>query len=56
MLIRSMKCFSMLFPRTIKRGKNDKIGALDPLTGKLYTSPQDDENLLTVVYSDKFDA
>ena len=39
-----------------QRGKNDKIGALDPLTGKLYMSPQDDETLLSVVYSDKFDS
>mgnify|MGYP004701645989 FL=1 len=43
-------------PENYQRRKNDKIGALDPLTGKLHTSPQDDDNLLTVVYSDKFDA
>jgi len=43
-------------PENYQRRKNDKIGALDPLTGKLYTSPQNDDNLLTVVYSDKFDA
>lgn len=42
-------------PENYQRRKNDKIGALDPLTGKLYTSPQDDDNLLTVVYTDKFD-
>lgn len=42
-------------PKNFQKGKNDKIGALDPLTGKLYTSPQNDENLLTVVYNDKFD-
>lgn len=41
-------------PENYQRRKNDKIGALDPLTGKLYTSPQNDDNLLTVVYSDKF--
>lgn len=45
-----------LVPQNYHRRKNDKIGALDPLTGKLYTSPQDDDNLLTVVYSDKFDS
>jgi len=42
-------------PEGYQRRKNDKIGALDPLTGKLFTSPQGDDNLLTVVYSDKFD-
>lgn len=42
-------------PMNYQRGRNDKIGALDPLTGKLYTSPQDDERLLTVVYNDSFD-
>jgi len=39
-----------------QKRKNDKIGALDPLTGKLYLTPQDNEALLPVVYSDKFDA
>lgn len=43
-------------PKNYHRGRNDKVGSLDPLTGKLYLSPQGDENLLTVVYSDKFDA
>jgi hypothetical protein len=42
-------------PKGYQKKKNDKIGAIDPLTGKLYLSPQDDENLLTVVYNDKFD-
>jgi ATP-dependent helicase YprA (DUF1998 family) len=42
-------------PNNYQRRRNDKLGALDPLTGKLYTSPQNDDNLLTVVYSDKFD-
>lgn len=42
-------------PMNYQRGKNDKIGALDPLTGKLYISPQDSENLLAVVYNEKFD-
>jgi len=44
-----------IVPKNYRRGKNDKIGALDPLTGKLYISPQDDESLLTVVFNDKFD-
>ena len=44
-----------IVPKNYQRGKNDKIGALDPLTGKLYITPQDDESLLTVVYNDKFD-
>jgi len=42
-------------PQNYQKHKNDKIGALDPLTGKLYTSPRDDENLLKVVFSDKVD-
>jgi len=42
-------------PLNYQRRKNDKIGSLDPLTGKLYISPQTDESLLTVVYSEKFD-
>jgi len=44
-----------IVPKNYQRKKNDKIGALDPLTGKLYASPQNDANLLAVVYSDKFD-
>jgi len=44
-----------IVPKNYQRGKKDKIGALDPLTGKLYISPQDDESLLTVVYNDEFD-
>lgn len=44
-----------IVPKNYHRGKNDKIGTLDPFTGKLYTSPQDDESLITVVYNDKFD-
>lgn len=43
-------------PENYHRNKNDKIGALDPLTGKLYTSPQDNNDLINVVYSEKFDA
>lgn len=42
-------------PKNYQKRKNEKIGALDPLTGKLYTSPQNDENLLTVIYNDKFE-
>ena len=42
-------------PDNYQKGKNDEIGALDPFTGKLYTSPQDDDTLLPVVYSKKFD-
>lgn len=41
-------------PQNYQKGKNDKIGALDPLTGKLYLSPQSGESLLTVIYN-KFD-
>ncbi|OXS27175.1 MAG: DEAD/DEAH box helicase [Acetobacterium sp. MES1] len=44
-----------IVPKNYQRGKNDKVGVLDPLTGKLFISPQDDESLLTVVYNDKFD-
>ena len=44
-----------IVPNNYHRGKNDKIGALDPFTGKLYIAPQNDERLLTVVYNDKFD-
>lgn len=44
-----------IMPENYQKRKNDKIGALDPLTGKLYLSPRDDETLLPVVYSDKFD-
>ncbi|MEF2247310.1 DEAD/DEAH box helicase [Paenibacillus sp. IITD108] len=42
-------------PEGYQKRKNDKIGALDPLTGKLYTSPQSDDKLLTIVYHEKFD-
>lgn len=43
-------------PKNYQRGRNDKVGSLDPLTGKLYLSPQAGENLLKVIYNDKFDA
>jgi ATP-dependent helicase YprA (DUF1998 family) len=42
-------------PENYQKRRNDKIGALDPYTGKLYISPQDNDDLLTVVYNDKFD-
>lgn len=41
--------------KNYQRGKNDQVGALDPLTGKLYLSPQDDESLLTVIYTTDYD-
>jgi ATP-dependent helicase YprA (DUF1998 family) len=44
-----------VIPKNYQKRKKDKIGALDPLTGKLYTSPQNDEKLLIVIYNDKFD-
>ncbi|OAG94152.1 DEAD/DEAH box helicase [Ferroacidibacillus organovorans] len=40
-----------VIPENYQKGKKDKIGALDPLTGKLYLTPQDDESLLHVVYN-----
>ncbi|MDR0999413.1 MAG: DEAD/DEAH box helicase [Clostridiales bacterium] len=42
-------------PQNYQRRKNDKMGSLDPLTGKLYIFPQEDDTLLPVVYSEKFD-
>ncbi|CAM3710711.1 DEAD/DEAH box helicase [Marinicrinis lubricantis] len=42
-------------PKNYQKNKTDKIGALDPFTGKLYISPQDNDDLLTVIYSEKFD-
>lgn len=33
--------------------KGDKIGALDPFTGKLFTTPKDDPKLLKVLYTEK---
>lgn len=44
-----------IVPKNYQKRKTDKIGALDPFTGKLYISPQDNDDLLTVVYNDKFD-
>lgn len=39
-------------PKNYQKKNKDKIGALDPLTGKLYLSSRDDESLLLVVYSE----
>lgn len=33
--------------------KKDKLGALDPFTGKLYITPKDNPNLLRVLYAEK---
>jgi len=40
-------------PKKYQRGKNDKLGSLDPFTGKLFLTPQEDETLLDVVYYNK---
>ena len=37
-------------PDGYEKKPKDKIGSLDPLTGKLYLEKQDDESLLTVIY------
>ncbi len=42
-----------VIPKQYQCGKNDKIGSLDPFTGKLYLTQQDDETLLDVVYFNK---
>lgn len=42
-----------ILPAKYQKGKNDKIGSLDPFTGKLYLSQQEDETLLDVVYYNK---
>ncbi len=44
-----------IVPQNYRRGINDKLGSLDPLTGRLYITPKEDESLLLVVYSDKWD-
>ncbi|MDR1872797.1 MAG: DEAD/DEAH box helicase [Deltaproteobacteria bacterium] len=44
-----------IVPKYYQKGKNDKYGALDPLTGKFYIGLQDDKNLLTVIYSETYD-
>ncbi|MBR0406560.1 MAG: DEAD/DEAH box helicase [Clostridia bacterium] len=33
--------------------RNDKIGSLDPFTGKLYITPKEDASLLRVLYAEK---
>jgi len=43
-------------PEKYQSNKNENIGALDPVTGKLYLTPQDDDSLLVVVYNDTLDA
>lgn len=50
-----MEMIIYIVPQTYKRKSSDQVGALDPFTGKLYLSSQDDDNLLTVVYSEKID-
>lgn len=42
-------------PEGYQRGAKDKIGSLDPYTGKLYLNRKEDPDLLTVVYNDVFD-
>ena len=45
-----------LVPDGYIKGKNDKLASLDPFTGKLYLQKKDDNSLLTVVYTDKYDS
>jgi Distinct helicase family with a unique C-terminal domain including a metal-binding cysteine cluster len=40
-------------PEDYKPEKHDKIGALDPFSGKLFITPKDDPSLLRVLYSEK---
>lgn len=42
-------------PEGYDKQAKDKIGSLDPFTGKLYLSKKDDQELLTVIYTDKLD-
>lgn len=44
-----------IVPKDYQKKSNDKIGALDPFTGKLYLTPQNDINLLKVAYTEKYD-
>lgn len=44
-----------VIPENYQKGKNEKIGSLDPLTGKLYLTRKNDESLLHVAYNDNFD-
>lgn len=39
-------------PEGYQKGSKDKIGSLDPYTGKLFLNRKDDPKLLTVVYTD----
>lgn len=42
-------------PEGYIKGANDKLGSLDPFTGKLYLQKKNDDSLLSVIYTDKFD-
>lgn len=42
-------------PLGYERRGNEKVGALDPYTGKLYLFPMDNSGLLRVIYSEKLD-
>jgi hypothetical protein len=45
-----------IVPKNYRRKKSDKnLGFLDPLTGKLYTTPQNNDNLLSVIFNDDLD-
>ncbi len=48
------KMLLYVVPHGYQKSKKEKIGSLDPLTGKLYLSPQNNDNLLTVTYNDEF--
>lgn len=43
-----------IIPKNYQAGKKDKFGALDPLTGKLFLTPQNDESLLPVIYNNEY--
>lgn len=43
-------------PDDYVRKSGDKVGALDPITGKLYLDPSDDDRLLKVLYVEKLDS
>ncbi len=43
-----------IVPDGYQRSPKEKIGSLDPYTGKLFLSKKDDPTLLTVVYTDDF--
>lgn len=42
-------------PNGYTKGANDKLGSLDPFTGKLYLQKKNDDSLLSVIYTEKFD-